>query len=122
MLGPRVIITFRLSDNEFEEHFAHRESCQGCGDLAHLCLAVADVAHVKLFVDRVRVHPPPNRFKLVDQLVARRAALARRRLVDAARVERLRLLHELERGRQDEMTAIIRRAWDRQEEHEWYQP
>ena len=113
-----MIITFRLSDNEFEEHLAHRESCPGCGDLAHLYLAVADVAHVKVFVDRVRVHPLPNRFHLVDQLVARGAALARRQLVDAVQVERQRLLRELERGQQAERTAIIRRAWDRQEERE----
>ncbi|HEX6683479.1 MAG TPA: hypothetical protein VF062_11815 [Candidatus Limnocylindrales bacterium] len=117
-----MIITFRLSDHEFEEHFAHRKNCQGCGDLAHLYLAVADLAYVKVFVDRVRVHPPPNRFKLVDQLIQRQTALARRRLADHAYVTRQRLLRELERRRQDEVSAIIRSAWNRQEEQEWCEP
>lgn len=117
-----MIITFRLSDNEFEEHFAHRKNCQGCDDLAHLYLAVADLAHVKVVVDRVRIHPPPNRFKLVEQLVQRQAALARKRLADSAHITRQRLLRELERSRQEEVSAIIRRAWERQEEQEWYRP
>lgn len=113
-----MIITFRLSDKEFEEHFAHREYCPTCDDLAHLYLAVADLAHVKVFVDRIRVHPPPNRMHLVEQLVARQAALARKRLTDDMEVWRRRLRREVEQSRQAEVAAIIRRAYDRQEEQE----
>ena len=113
-----VIITFRLLADEFEEHRAHRQSCSGCGDLAHLYLAMADRVYVKIFIDHLGVHPVPDPAKLVEQLVKRETEIARRRRPVGVLEARRRLLRGLEHERDERVLKVIRAAWDRQEEQE----
>lgn len=113
-----MIITFRLLAIEFEEHLAHRQSCPGCGDPAHLYLTVADRAQVKIFIDHLGVHPAPDPAKLVEQLTKREAEIARRRRPVGVLEARRRLLRELARDRDERVLKLIRLAWDRQEEQE----
>lgn len=113
-VGSPVIITFRMSADEFEGHIAHRKDCSGCDDLAHLYLTVAELAYVKVFVDRYLDHPPPNQTQLASQLVHRALQLSRRRRTSGIQHARQRRGRLGDNERDNEALRIIRRAWDRQ--------
>lgn len=113
-----MIITFRLLADEFEEHAAHRKSCYGCGDPAHLYLTVAELAQVKIIIDHLGLHPAPDPARLIGQLAKREMEIARRRRPVGVLEARRRLLRELDRNRDERVLKLIRLAWDRQEEQE----
>lgn len=115
-IGSHVIITFRLSAKEFEEHLSHRQSCTLCDELAHLYMDIAELAQVRVVINDL--DDQPDRAILVRQLCRLQAKIKRRYRRYAGVDHGRRLSHDVERDQQERALKLIRHAWDRQEEQE----
>jgi hypothetical protein len=112
-----VIVTFRLSAEEFKEGLTHRRSCGLCDDLAHLYMDIAELVKVRLVINDLDEQPDYG--KLVDQLTRLHVKTNRRRRSGrVAHTRRSRSRHDWRRDEQHRALKIIRRAWDVLEEQE----
>jgi hypothetical protein len=98
-----MIITFRLSAQEFKEGIAHRSSCHLCDDLTHLYMEIAELAEVEVVISDL--DDQPDNEQLAGQLTRLTAELNRRRGQQ-----------DVPRDNQERALKVIRQAWDKHEE------